>query len=143
MFGGNFAPNGWALCAGQLLPIDQNTALFSLLGTTYGGDGVQTFALPNLQSRFPVHQGQGPGLTNRVIGELAGVENVTLISSQMPQHTHVPNCNTSTGNQASPQNNFWAATAGAVKVDSSNAPNTTLNAQAVGLAGGNQPHNNI
>src|SRR5271166_3646702 len=89
----NFAPSGWALCNGQLLSISQNTALFSLLGTTYGGDGVSTFALPNLQSRVPIHQGQGTGLSPYVIGQLGGVENVTLLASQIAQHNHLININ--------------------------------------------------
>jgi len=93
MFGGNFAPVGFAMCDGQLVSIAQETALFSLLGTTYGGDGVNTFALPDLQGRLPLHQGQGPGLTNRIIGEKAGTNNVTLTSNQMPQHIHQPVAN--------------------------------------------------
>jgi microcystin-dependent protein len=93
MFGGNFAPLGFALCNGQLVSIAQESALFALLGTTYGGDGVNTFALPDLQGRIPLNQGQGPGLTNRIIGEKAGSNNVTLISTQMPQHSHQPVAN--------------------------------------------------
>src|SRR3954467_10025114 len=88
MFGGNFAPRGWAFCNGQLLSISQNTALFSLLGTTYGGNGQTTFALPNLQGRVPMHVGQGPGLTNRTQGEVAGTETHTLNANEMPVHTH-------------------------------------------------------
>src|SRR5205809_6066106 len=88
MFAGNFAPTGWALCDGQLLPISQNTALFSLLGTFYGGDGKSTFGLPNLQDNVPIHQGQGPGLSDRFIGESGGVPNVTLLDSETPLHSH-------------------------------------------------------
>src|SRR5262252_1195098 len=88
IFTGNFAPTGWAQCNGQLLPISQNTALFSLLGTFYGGDGKSTFALPNMQGNAPMMWGQGPGLTDRVIGEIAGSPSVTLISTEMPAHTH-------------------------------------------------------
>lgn len=88
IFTGNFAPRGWALCNGQLLPISQNTALFSLLGTTYGGDGKSTFRLPDLQQRFPLHPGQGPGLSNRVLGESAGEAAVTLQTSELPGHGH-------------------------------------------------------
>lgn len=88
MFGGNFAPRGWALCNGQLLPISQNNALFALLGTIYGGDGISNFQLPNLQGRLPMHWGNGPGLTPRVIGEMAGTENTSLLSSNLPPHTH-------------------------------------------------------
>src|SRR5512140_3305725 len=88
IFGFNFAPTGWAFCDGQLLPISQNTALFSLLGTFYGGDGKSTFGLPNLQGAFPMHQGQGSGLSQRFIGEMSGSEFVTLIQSEMPGHSH-------------------------------------------------------
>src|ERR1700743_2037598 len=88
IFGGNFAPRNWALCNGQLLPISQNTALFSILGTFYGGNGTSTFALPNFQGSVPIHQGQGPGLTDRVIGEMAGAATVTLLTTEIPQHAH-------------------------------------------------------
>src|SRR5271170_1941307 len=97
MVGFNFAPLGWALCNGQILSIAQNTALFSLLGTIYGGDGVSTFALPNLQSRVPIHQGQGTGLSPYVIGSAGGTENVTLLSTQMPSHNHLINVNNTAG----------------------------------------------
>ncbi len=88
MFAGNYPPTGWALCNGQLIPISQNTALFSLLGTMYGGDGKSTFALPNLQGSFPLHQGQGPGLSPRFVGESGGSAQATLLQTQIPQHTH-------------------------------------------------------
>src|SRR5438045_6226416 len=88
LFAGNFAPRAWALCNGQILAISQNTALFSLLGTTYGGNGQTTFALPDLRGRVPLHPGQGPGLAPRSLGETAGTENVTLSTNQMPQHAH-------------------------------------------------------
>src|SRR5262249_14339105 len=97
MFGGNFAPAGWALCNGQLLPISQNTALFSLLGTQFGGDGKSTFALPNLQGRNPIDQGGGPGLSVRSMGELGGAEAVTLLQSELPAHAHAPSAGTSAG----------------------------------------------
>ena len=99
MVGFNFAPQGWALCNGQLMSISQNTALFSLLGTTYGGDGVQTFALPNLQGRVPIHQGNGQGLSPYNIGQLGGVENVSLQTGQMPAHSHsfAQPCNSTEG----------------------------------------------
>src|SRR3954451_10417902 len=93
MFAGNFAPAGWMFCEGQLLPISEYDTLFNLIGTTYGGDGQNTFALPDLRGRAPLNQGQGPGLTNRVIGEISGSESVTLISTQMPQHIHQPVAN--------------------------------------------------
>ena len=102
MFAGNFAPRGWALCNGQLLAISQNTALFSILGTTYGGNGTTNFALPNLQSRVPIHPGQGPGLSPYVLGQTGGIENVTLLQNNMPVHNHLVNCNSSGGSQASP-----------------------------------------
>jgi microcystin-dependent protein len=105
MFGGNFAPRGFAMCNGQSVPIAQEPALFTLIGTTYGGDGVNTFGLPDLQGRLPVHQGQGPGLTNRVIGENTGTNGVTLISTQMPQHNHQP-----VANNVDPTNDAPAAT---------------------------------
>src|SRR6186713_2435722 len=90
MFGGNFAPAGWAFCNGQVLPISENDVLFNLIGTTYGGDGQETFALPNLQSRVPIHMGQGPGLSSYTIGEMGGTETVTLTTNQIPAHNHVP-----------------------------------------------------
>ncbi|MCC6536129.1 MAG: phage tail protein [Bryobacterales bacterium] len=135
--GFNFAPKNWALCAGQLLPIAQNTALFSLLGTQYGGDGRVTFALPDLRGRVPVGQGQGPGLSNYTIGEMAGTENVTLITSQMPQHTHAVNANAGDAVEASPVNAFPSA-GGAYNTQA----NTTMNPGMAGIAGGNQPHPN-
>jgi len=94
IFAGNFAPRGWAFCNGQILPISQNTALFSLVGTTYGGDGRTTFALPNLQGRAPMHPGTGPGLTTRRLGQSGGVETVTLSEAQMPSHTHTMQAST-------------------------------------------------
>jgi microcystin-dependent protein len=100
IFSLNFAPKGWAFCNGQLLSISQNTALFSLLGTQYGGDGRTTFALPNLQGSAPLHQGQGPGLSSRVIGEAGGEAAVTLIESELPAHTHVARCSSVAGLQA-------------------------------------------
>src|SRR3954469_12563597 len=106
IFAGNFAPTGWALCNGQLMPISQNTALFSLLGTTYGGDGKSTFALPNLQGSAPMQQGQGRGLSLRDLGEIGGEQSVTLLQSEMPAHSH--NAQGSTGsNQTTPVNNAW------------------------------------
>jgi len=144
MFAGNFAPRGWALCNGQILPISQNTALFSLLGTTYGGNGVTTFALPDLQSRLPMHWGQGPGLSQRVIGETAGTESVTLINSHMPIHTHTANAASAAGDQPSPSGNVWAVpsdsqgnTLNAFVAPS--AANATLAPQAIGISGGSQP----
>src|SRR3954454_3194909 len=108
IFAGNFAPTGWALCNGQLMPISQNTALFSLLGTTYGGDGKSTFALPNLQGSAPMQQGQGPGLSLRDLGEIGGEQSVTLLVSQMPAHNHGALGAAGTG-QNSPVGNAWAS----------------------------------
>jgi microcystin-dependent protein len=140
IFAGNFAPRGWAFCHGQLLPIAQNTALFSLLGTIYGGDGRTTFALPDLRGRAPIHFGQGPGLSNYNLGELGGVESVTLLAAQMPVHTHtlvganVPANNTAPGGQlmAETREDAYAGAAQPVAMDPS----------AVGAAGGSQPHEN-
>lgn len=143
MFAGNFAPRGWALCNGQLMAISQNTALFSILGTTYGGNGQTTFALPDLRGRVPVHAGQGPGLSPYVLGEQTGTENVTLLSTQMPTHTHLVNASTNGADQGSPAAAILAApldgsgspTAGYTKT----AANTQMAPTAIGMAGGNQP----
>lgn len=147
IFACNFAPNGWAMCNGQIMSISQNTALFSLLGTTYGGDGRTTFALPNLQSSAPVHAGQGPGLSLRDLGENGGEESVTLQTSQMPVHTHTPNALLANpSNNSDPNGLTWANPGGRP------APNyfasavgtpVTMNASAIAPAGGSQPHNNM
>src|SRR5258707_11419656 len=108
IFAGNFAPTGWALCNGQLMPISQNTALFSLLGTTYGGDGKSNFALPNLQGSAPLQAGQGPGLSLRALGEIGGEQNVTLLQTEMPSHSHGVQ-GASPGGQPGPTNNAWAS----------------------------------
>ena len=137
-FGFGFAPRGWAQCNGQILPIAQNTALFSLLGTTYGGNGQTTFALPDLRGRVPIHQGQGPGLSNYDLGQVSGVENSTLTSNQMPQHTHVATLHASTqpAGDTLPTGNYLAD--GGAYLSTTN---TAMNAGAVtnGLAGGSQP----
>src|SRR3954447_26184949 len=104
MFGGSFAPAGWAMCNGQLIPISENDALFTLIGTTYGGDGQSTFALPNLQSRIPVHRG-----STFTLGELTGVEDVTLTTNQLPVHSHAPVASTANGNTSSPGNSVPAS----------------------------------
>lgn len=145
IFAGNFAPYGWALCNGQVLPIAQNTALFSLIGTYYGGDGITTFALPNLQSRLPIHQGQGNGLSPYTIGQNGGTEIVTLTSQQLPQHNHGVNASSGPGTQVLATGNYWAedgASRGG-KVYASATDNTLMNAGALGQTGGNQPHTNI
>lgn len=141
MFAGNFAPRGWALCNGQLMSIAQNTALFSLLGTTYGGDGRVTFGLPDFQSRIPIGFQQGPGLSDYPLGEMAGVETVTLLSTEMPLHSHVPQALTAPGSDSSPQNNVWAASSNR-DAQYTGTPNVRMNLNALPLAGGGQPHNN-
>ena len=143
MFAGNFAPRSWALCNGQILSIAQNTALFSLLGTTYGGNGQTTFALPNLQGRVPIHPGQGPGLSNYSLGESAGVEAVTLTSAEIAPHTHPLNCNTGSGNQTQPEGNLMAAESSAVtQIYINQPPNQTMHPQSIGNNPGGQPHEN-
>ena len=136
----NFAPSGWAWCDGQLLPLSQNTALFSLLGTTYGGNGASTFALPNLQGRASMHPGQGPGLSLHDLGETGGSETVTLLESEIPAHAHT--LNTSSG----PADALNPATLALGTGNNVYAPpgNTTLAApEALAPAGGSQPHNNM
>jgi microcystin-dependent protein len=140
LFGSNFAPRNWAFCNGQLLAIAQNQAMFSLLGTMFGGNGTTTFALPNLQGRVPLGQGQGPGLTNRTMGEVAGSESVTLLQSQIPPHTHAVNALSSNGTQTSAAGAIWAT--GQAQY-SSNPPNAALNAGAYGVTGNSQPHENM
>ncbi len=137
MFGGNFAPAGWAFCDGQLIPISENDVLFTIIGTTYGGDGQETFALPNLQSRVPMHQGNG-----FVIGEAAGTESVTLTTQQIPLHTHPMVATTTGGTSTTPTNNILAQSP-SIKMYSVAAPNTTLAATTITPEGGSQPHENM
>ncbi len=140
MFAGNFAPVGWAFCNGALMDIAQNDALFNLIGTTYGGDGQTTFALPDLQSRVPVHVGPGFAL-----GQSGGVESVTLTTSQIPAHSHVPQSfsNAQGGNQNAPTNGVWASsTTGSVYV-SGTAPTNAMSTDAIDPSGGSQPHDNM
>lgn len=145
MFGFNFAPRGWAFCNGQLLPISQNTALFSLLGTTYGGDGRSTFALPNLQGSTPISSGQGPGLSLRDLGEQSGSQTVTLLQSEIPAHTHL--LQAYTGDVADSRAPGPAATLGIPSPGLAYSPTATglqpMNFQAVAVAGGSLPHNNL
>lgn len=138
----NFAPKGWAFCNGQLLPISQNTALFSLLGTNYGGDGRSTFGLPNLQGAVPMHSDQGPGLSSYVIGQTGGSETVTLLASEVPSHTHGLSASSSDGVDSSPGNSSLAAGIGigAYAVPSGGA---ALAVGSVAVSGGSQPHNNM
>jgi microcystin-dependent protein len=138
----NFAPRGWATCNGQLLAISQNTALFSLLGTTYGGNGVTNFALPNLEGAAPLHAGQGPGLSSITLGQAAGVPSVGLLISEIPAHTHGANCNSGMGDQYGPPGNFWATDAGGNNEYASSA-NAVMAAGAIGPAGSSQPHSNL
>jgi microcystin-dependent protein len=150
-FGGNFAPKGWALCQGQLLAINQNQALFSLLGTTFGGNGMQNFALPNLQGRLPIGQGQGPGLTNRTLGEVGGSEAVTLLLTNLPTHSHMLNATKTPVSSASvgPTLLTGAPTATNTKfyaLPSQTPPPPTpfnLAGAACGISGQSQAHSNL
>jgi microcystin-dependent protein len=140
----NFAPKGWAWCDGQLLPISQNTALFSLLGTTYGGNGKSNFALPDLQGSAPMHPGQGPGLSLHDLGETGGAETVTLLESEIPSHSHTFQGNAFPGNlQAPGPDRALAQSAGGVAYKQSGGPVAAMSEQAVSAAGGDQPHNNL
>jgi microcystin-dependent protein len=141
MFGGNFAPAGWMFCAGQLLPISENETLFNLIGTTYGGDGQQTFALPDLRGRVPIHQGQGSGLSNYTLAQTGGVESVTLTTNQIPIHAHTLMAS-NTGGSDNPNNSFWAnSTTG--KPYTAAPPVVQMNAATIAATGGNQPHDNM
>lgn len=138
----NFAPRGWAWCDGQLLPLSQNTALFSLLGTTYGGDGKSNFALPDLQGRAPMHPGQGPGLSLHDLGETGGSETVTLLESEIPAHSHSTSVSLADGTNQSPVGEKLATGVG---IGQYAAPGvlTQLNPNTLTPAGGDQPHNNL
>jgi microcystin-dependent protein len=136
MFGGNFAPRGWAFCDGSVLPISQNEALFSLIGTTYGGDGQSTFNLPDLRGRLPIHQGGG-----FVIGQSAGTEAVTLTLNQIPQHTHAVSARTS-ATAGSPSGAVYGGNT-TTTIYTANPPSAQMNAAMVGIGGGSQPHDNM
>lgn len=140
MFGFNFAPKGWAMCNGQLLPLSQNTALFSLLGTFYGGDGKSTFALPNLQGSAPIHQGQGSGLSEYFLGQQGGSQFVTLLQSEMPVHSHGFTASEGVINESTPANFFFGA--GETRY-AAPAAVTQMAPQALAVAGGSLPHNNM
>ena len=146
IFAGNFAPKGWATCDGQLLPISQNTALFSLLGTTYGGDGKSTFALPDLNGRMPMHPGQGQGLSPRFLGEQGGTSSVTLTAAQIPVHTHQLRAATSAASQVAPGSSTGFAKNAAGQVNHIFSQNVggmqTVSPNPVAPAGSGQPHNN-
>lgn len=137
MFGGNFAPQGWAFCNGQVVAIVQNEALFSLLGTTYGGDGIETFRLPDLQGRVPIHRGGSFS-----IGDMAGSETVTLTASQIPAHSHPAQGDASGGTQASPAGAVWAAS-GQVKQFTDQAPDVDMAVNALSASGSSLPHDNM
>ena len=142
MFAGNFAPRGWALCDGQLLAVSQNDALFSLLGTIYGGDGRTTFGLPDLRGRIPVHAGQGPGLSERRLGAKGGAEQVTVTVNQLPSHTHPAQASDDLGTTPNPAG---AAPAKSTTVDAyaASAPTVDMSTQAVTSVGGSQSHTNL
>jgi len=143
----NFAPRGWAFCDGQLLPLSQNTALFSLLGTTYGGNGKSNFALPDLQGSVPMHPGQGPGLSLHDLGELGGSETVTLLQSEMPAHAHaVGRARSENGDSITPVASVWAQSAagrGSAALYHEPAATGTVNPNSLFLAGSSFPHNNM
>lgn len=148
MFGGNFAPQNWALCNGQLLSIAQNSALFSLLGVTYGGDGQTTFGVPDMRGRLPISQGQGPGLTQRVMGEKAGAETVTLMTPNMPAHSHSLNVYNTAATTSAPGPTVLPAVptgAGKIYVVAGSLPVNPAQfaAEAVSMSVGNQPHSNL
>lgn len=149
LFAGNFAPRGWAMCSGQLLPISQNTALFSLLGTRYGGDGRSTFALPNLNDATTMGAGEGPGLSPRVVGEMAGSATTTLTVSEMPTHTHQMLGYPENGSTQSPANAVWAEYATntrppvQAKLYGPNTNQVMLSPLALNVSGSSQPHNNM
>ncbi len=137
----NFSPRGWAFCNGQLLPISQNTALFSLLGTTYGGDGRTNFALPDMQGRAPMHPGQGPGLSLHDLGETSGADTVPLIASEMPAHSHQASLASTDANTPAPAGASWA---GSEFGDSLRTPASgNFGPQALAIVGGSLPHNNM
>lgn len=139
----NFPPVGWAWCNGQILPISQNTALFSLLGTTYGGNGLNTFALPNLMGKAPMQPGQGPGLSSRYLGEEGGSEVVSLLESEIPAHNHTVRVDTiNPGEVVSPTDAIIAKTTAAI-YSATAVPATTMSGQALAPTGGGQPHNNM
>jgi microcystin-dependent protein len=151
MFGCNFAPTGWAQCNGQLLPLSQNTALFSLVGTFYGGDGKSTFALPNLQGSLATHQGQGKGLQEWFLGQMQGSDEVTLLQSEMPAHNHAFIAKTGAGNSIDPSGALlstgsWQSgtSFGAITIYSTDTASLTqMNPQTLGVAGADLPHNNL
>lgn len=142
MFGGNFAPAGWAFCSGQLMPISQNDTLFNLIGTTYGGDGQSTFGIPDLQGRIPLHMGTGSSGTTYQIGEMAGVESVTLTTQQIPNHNHTYQVSQDAGTTGAPSGQVVASNT-QVKLFSQLPPVNAMNSNALMPSGGSQPHENL
>jgi microcystin-dependent protein len=144
LFPFNFAPQGWAFCIGQVMPISQNTALFSLLGTTYGGDGKSNFGLPDMKASSPMQQGQGGGLSQRFLGEKGGMETVTLLESEIPVHTHIMNAAPEPAELKTPTNQALAgSTQGNVYSDSTQKPNVQTNLTTLSIVGNSLPHNNM
>lgn len=143
MFAGNFAPRGWAFCDGQLLAVSQNDALFSLLGTIYGGDGRTTFGLPDLRGRIPIHAGTGPGLSPRRLGAKLGSEKVTLTVNQLPSHTHVIQASNDVANELTPADTRTPAQAGTADLYQSAAPVVNMSTAAVSTLGGSRSHTNL
>lgn len=143
MFAGNFAPRGWAFCDGQLMAISQNDALFSLLGTIYGGDGRTTFGLPDLRGRVPVHQGTGPGLSNRRLGAKGGSENETLTTNQIPSHTHNLQGSSAAGTTDNPSGNVLATSTSHLFYSNTATPDTAMSNTAIANAGGSGSHVNL
>jgi microcystin-dependent protein len=142
MFAGNFAPAGWSFCDGQLMPISQNDAMFVLIGTTYGGDGESTFALPNLQSRIPLHMGNGPDGVTYQLAEASGVESVTLSTQQIPSHSHTLIGTTNPANETSPSGHIFGISAQVEYGTTGLSADTAMNASAITPVGGSQPHEN-
>jgi microcystin-dependent protein len=138
MFGGNFAPVGWAFCEGQLIPISENPTLFALIGTTYGGDGQTTFALPDLRGRLPMHQ--GPGFA---IGQRAGTETETLTTSQIPAHVHQAVCSAGSGDSGTPVGKFWSTDPAGNTAAYNESGGSKMATGALGTVGGSQPHTNL
>lgn len=143
MFGGNFAPAGWAFCEGQLLPISENETLFNLIGTTYGGDGETTFALPDLRGRVPLHAGNGPGLTSRPLAQQGGVEAVTLTTAQLPIHNHGPMRFSSGTGVSNDPNGQVPGNSPSVDLWIEDTQTASLDPGSISLAGGSQPHENM
>jgi microcystin-dependent protein len=143
MFAGNFAPVGWAFCNGQLMSIAENDALFSLIGTTYGGDGQETFAMPDLRGRTPIHQGSGAGLSTRVLGQMIGSETVALINATMPAHYHTIHAVSTAGSQGVPTGATFAASSTGEKQYTQNTPGTTMSPTSISFAGSGVPHENM